>query len=171
MNKTNFTILEDKKTLRMERTFPASQHKLWQAYADPNKLAHWFAPKGWSTEVKAHSFSEGGEYVYVMKCEDKSQGEWYGKTSAGKMAFSKINPEISFMYTDYFTDDKGKVNEELPSSHTVVTLEPIGDDSTKLVVDTYYETKEDLKTVLEMGMEDGYSQTLDKLEELLSKDS
>ncbi len=168
MDKTNFTILDDSKTLRIERTFPASQHQLWQAYADPTMLAQWFAPKGWSTEVKSHDFIEGGEYIYVMKCEDESQGEWYGKTSAGKMAFGKINPEDAFEYTDYFTDDNGTVNEELPSSRTVVTLVPNGDNLTKLTVDTHYDTVEGLKTVLEMGMKEGYAQTLDKLEELLT---
>ena len=167
MDKTTFTILDDNKTLRMERIFPTDKHQLWRAYADTTMLAQWFSPQGWSTEVKLHDFVDGGEYIYVMRCDDKSQGEWYGTTSAGKMVFSRISPEDSFEYTDYFTDDEGNVNDELPSSRSVVTLSTTGDNSTKLTVDTYYETEEGLKTVLEMGMKEGYAQTLDKLEELL----
>jgi hypothetical protein len=34
MNKTNFTISEDKKSLIMERVFQASQHNLWRAYTE-----------------------------------------------------------------------------------------------------------------------------------------
>lgn len=169
MNKTTFTVQPDNKSLVMERQFNVPSDKLWSAYADANLLAQWFSPKGWSTEVKSHVFENGGEYVYIMKCEDESQGEWFGKTSAGKMIFNNVMPKTSFAYTDYFTNDEGEVNKDMPSAHNTVELVEVDPETTLLKVTTSYSTEEELKQVIEMGMQEGYTQTLDKLEELLTQ--
>lgn len=171
MNKTSFTILDDKKTLVMERTFTVTKDRLWNAYASAEMLAQWFSPEGWATDVKEHSFVDGGEYRYVMKCVDEAQKEWFGQTSSGKMVFGGINPKSSFGYTDYFTDENGVINEALPASHSSVELIQQDDNTTTLKVTTNYDTEAALKQVLEMGMEEGYSQTLDKLEELLAENN
>lgn len=168
MNKTRFTIADDKRTLVIERTFNAPKRKLWEAYTKAEKLALWFAPKGWSTEVKKFDFIEGGEWIYVMKCEDKAQAEWFGKTSAGKAVYRDIIPEDSFGYTDYFTDEEGNANKTMPTSESSVHLTENADKTTRLTVTTTYQTEEGLKRVLAMGMEEGYGQTLDKLEEVVT---
>jgi uncharacterized protein YndB with AHSA1/START domain len=167
MNKTKFTVSEDKKSLVMERTFNATQDKLWSAYSDKEMFEQWFAPQGWSVTSKKFNFVNGGENVYVMKCEDEAQGEWFGKTSAGKMVFDKISPKSAFEYTDFFTDDNGVVNAEMPTSTSA--LELIANENTTILrIITTYQTEEGLKQVLEMGMQEGYGQTLDKLEQILS---
>lgn len=165
-NKATFTVSADKTTLQVERTFAISASQLWQAYADPSILSQWFSPRGWVTEVKEHSFSEGGSFAYVMRCVDESQ-DWFGQTSSGKMVFSNIQPETSFEYRDVFTDENGVVNEEMPVSHTIVRITAVGASQAKLNVETRYATPEALQQVLEMGMEAGYGETLDKLELLL----
>lgn len=163
MSNTKFTVSDDKKTLIMERTFKASRSKLWHAYSDADALAKWFGPIGWETEVKNLDFSEGGEWNYVMKCVDKDQGEWYGQESAGKTVFNKIRPQEFMEYTDYFTDNEGNINKEMPASVTELHFIENEDDTTTLKAETHYESAEDLKQVLEMGMEEGYGQTIDKL--------
>lgn len=170
MEKTKFTIEDDKKTLTIERTFQASQSKLWRAYTEKDMFEQWFAPEGWSVKTKKFDFVEGGENIYVMTCEDKAQGEWFGQSSSGKMVFENINPVASFGYTDYFTYEEGVVNESMPSSSSTVELETLENGSTLLRVKTVYATEEGLKQVLEMGMREGYAATLDKLEKLLVGD-
>ncbi len=167
MNKTNFTISEDKKSLIVERSFRASQHNLWRAYTEKELFEQWFAPQGWTVTTKKFDFVEGGENIYVMRCEDKAQGEWYGQVSAGKMVFSNIHPEDSYEYEDFFTDEAGVVNESLPGSKSSVQLSEQSDGSTLLRVTTSYATADALQQVIEMGMEEGYGQTLDKLEQIL----
>lgn len=169
MDKTNFTISDDNKTLVMERTFNAPKTKIWKAYSDAEALATWWGPEGWETEVKHLEFVEGGHWLYVMKCVDVNQGEWFGQTSAGKAVYENINPEDSFEYVDYFSDENGQVNEEMPASHSVLTLTDNEDGSTTMVVKTSYETEEALKQVVEMGMKEGYAQTLDRLEAFVTE--
>lgn len=167
MSKTNFIISDDKKSLVMERAFGVSQHNLWRAYTEKELFEQWFAPEGWTVITKKFDFVEGGENIYVMKCEDKSLGEWYGQVSAGKMVFSNIQPEDSYDYEDFFTDEVGVVNESLPGSKSSIMLSEQSDGSTLLRVTTSYATADALKQVIEMGMKEGYSQTLNKLEQVL----
>lgn len=169
MNKTTFTVGDDKKTLTMERTFQAPQNKLWRAYSEKELFEQWFAPQGWEVRSDKFDFKEGGENVYLMTCVDKAQGEWYGQTSAGKMVFSDIDPEATFTYADYFTDEAGVVNESMPVSISKLHLRENEDGSTTLRIVTSYDSEADLSQVLEMGMKEGYAQTLDKLEELVAQ--
>lgn len=167
MNKATFTLSPDGKSLRVERTFATTTHKLWMAYADPSLLRQWFSPEGWETEVTKHDFTNGGEFSYVMKCVDESQ-EWFGQKSMGKMIFDKISPESSFEYRDYFIDESGEVNAVMPASHSVVSIVELNPTQSQLIVITTYDSAEALQQVLEMGMEEGYGQTLNKLDEILT---
>lgn len=165
MNDMTFTI--DGNKLIIERTFNADIHKVWQAWEDPEIFAKWWGPKGWSTAVKHSDFAPDGYRLYGMKCEDEQQGDWYGKESWGKMRFEQINRETDFSYTDFFTDDEGNITEGMPSVKTTNQLTPV-EGGTKFVSIGYYDKEEDLKTVMEMGMEEGVRQTWDRLEELLA---
>ena len=70
------------------------------------------------------------------------------------------------MYTDYFSDAEGNVNGDLPS--TEVTLEFIDlDGKTNLINRSEYVSAEALKSVMDMGMLQGITETWDRLEELL----
>lgn len=152
----------------MERTFHTSQDKLWKAHAQKELFEQWFAPKGWEVTATKFIFEDGGENIYVMKCVDKAQGEWYGQSSAGKMVFKNINPQSSFGYTDYFTDLQGNINESMPASDSLVELQELDGGVTLLRVKTTYKSESELKQVLEMGMKEGYAATLDKLEKLVT---
>ncbi len=165
MSDMKFTV--EGNTLKIERTFDASKQSIWAAWADPALFAQWWGPRGWSTTVKEHSFTDGGTLLYGMKCEDEAQGEWYGQESWGKMIFEDVKPYDSFGYTDFFTDNEGTVTEGMPS--TKVTNELIEvENGVRFVSIGYYKTPEDLETVMKMGMEEGVRQTWDRLEEMLT---
>ncbi len=168
MSKTTFTISDDKKSLTIERVFQATKDRLWRAYSEKEVFEQWFAPQGWEVTSNKFEFRNGGENVYLMKCVDKNQGEWFGQVSAGKMVFNNINPKDSFEYQDYFTDEDGVVNESMPSAVSTIELVDNQDGTSTLRAVTVYPTEEGLKQVLEMGMEEGYGQTLDKLEQIIS---
>jgi uncharacterized protein YndB with AHSA1/START domain len=168
MSKTTFTIGEDKKTLIVERTFDAPKAKVWAAHSDPKILARWWGPKGWETTIKHMEFKEGGYWHYGMKCMDQAQGDWYGKTSWGKGVYGKISPQDSFEFTDIFCDENAVPIPDMPVSKSRVTLVE-KDGRTTLVSRTEYATAEALAQVLQMGMQEGYTQTLDNLESVLAQ--
>lgn len=99
---------------------------------------------------------------------DQSQGEYYGRESWGKGVYKEIDEPNKIVYVDYFSDAEGSVDESLPS--TEVTLEFIDvDGKTKLVNRAEYAPAEALKTVMDMGMLQGITETWDRLEERLNE--
>lgn len=167
MNQTTFTVGEDKKTLVVERTFPAARSKVWAAWTTPELFVKWWGPQGWKTTVNHMDFTDGGYLLYVMKCEDPAQGDFYGQTSSGKSTYRNIKAENSFEYIDEFTDEAGNVLPGMPALD--ISLQFSGDgDETKVVSTTVFAKPEDLEQVIAMGMEEGLKQTWDRLEELLA---
>lgn len=166
MSNSIFTILDDKKTLRVQRTFDAPKSAVWSAYTEADKLAQWWGPKGWETEVKEMDFSVGGYWFYCMTCKDEAQGEWFGQSSCGKGVYNAISPEDSFTYTDYFTDENGTITPDMPTSTTKIELTE-EDGKTTINSTSVFESEEALTQVMEMGMEQGFDQTWDNLENFL----
>jgi uncharacterized protein YndB with AHSA1/START domain len=168
MSKTKFTIADDKKTLIVERTYNAPRSKVWRAYSTREMLLKWWGPQGWDTVIKHLDFKDGGTWHYGMKCVDKNQKDWFGMTAWGKFTYANIRPEESFEYTDIFCDEDGNPTPDMPSSHTVITFVEKGGKTT-VTTTTSYANEESLKQVLEMGMKEGLTQTLDKLEAVLAE--
>jgi uncharacterized protein YndB with AHSA1/START domain len=168
MSDMRFSVSDDKKTLIVERSFNAPKHKLWEAHSNPGILAKWWGPKGWETTIKHMEFKEGGYWHYGMKCMDKAQGDWFGKTSWGKGIYGRISPQDSFEYTDVFCDENGVESKDLPASRSSVSFVE-KDGKTTMTTRTTYDTAEALEQVLKMGMQEGYSQTLDNLEAVLAQ--
>jgi uncharacterized protein YndB with AHSA1/START domain len=166
MNETVFSIADDKKTLRVERLFPAGKARVWDAYTKPEILSQWWGPKGWETEIAHFDFTVGGYWHYCMRCVDKAQGDFYGMESWGKGTYTAISAKDSLSYDDAFCNESAEINADMPISSTTVTfVEENG--QTRLISTTSYASEEALQQVLAMGMEEGFKQTLDNLEELL----
>ncbi|WP_042198018.1 SRPBCC domain-containing protein [Paenibacillus camerounensis] len=161
--------LEDK-SLFLEREFNAPRGLVFAAFSQAEHLKHWWGPRGWSLPVCHVDFRKGGVWHYCMKCEDKSQGEFYGMEAWGKAVYSELTPPESIIYTDYFCDEEGHVAEDLPA--TLVTLTFTETDSgTKVICRSDYETADELQKVLDMGMLQGITETWDKLVEHLDSAS
>jgi uncharacterized protein YndB with AHSA1/START domain len=141
---------------------------VWDAFTKPELFIQWWGPRGWQTEVKEFNCTEGGVNHYGMKCLDEAQGEWYGKYSWGKMVFLKINPIDSLDYQDFFVDENAIMQEGMP---VITTHQEFIDENgmTKIISVGTYETEEALKTVIDMGMIQGVTETWDRLDELVTK--
>lgn len=166
MSETKVTKDLEKRELTVERVFDAPRERVWAAYADPEKLAKWWGPRGWETTIKSFDFRPGGEWHYCMKCVDEKQGEFYGQESWGKAVYGEIDEPNIITYTDYFSDAEGNINTEMPASTAIMEFfEEAG--KTRLVVRSVFETSEGLQQVLDMGVVEGLTQTLDRLEEFV----
>lgn len=150
--------------LVLEREFSASKESLFQAFSKAEHLKQWWGPRGWELTVCNLDFREGGVWHYCMKCEDESQGDFFGFESWGKAVYKKIVPNEKIEYIDYFSDADGNESSEMPATLSTLLFQE-HDGKTKLVNRAEYESPEALKTVLEMGMEHGIRETWDRLEE------
>ncbi|MDU5949512.1 MAG: SRPBCC domain-containing protein, partial [Paenibacillus macerans] len=113
--------VENEKVLVLERVFNAPRELVFSMFKEAEHLKHWWGPRGWEVTVCNIDFRPGGVWHYCMKCMDRNQGEFYGMESWGKGVYKEIDEPDRFVYTDYFSDAEGNVNEELPA--TVVAME------------------------------------------------
>jgi uncharacterized protein YndB with AHSA1/START domain len=92
-------MMGDEETKPMEinssRLFNASPETLFNAFADPERLKHWWGPKGFTNTFGAFDFRPGGEWVFTMRGPD-------GTDYPNKKIFLEIHEHelISFQHPD-----------------------------------------------------------------------
>lgn len=158
--------LENKK-LVVEYLANGPLEKVWGAYATQELFEKWWGPEGWETTTKEFTFEPGGRVHYGMKCIDENQGEWFGQTSWGVMDIKEVNDLKSFTYVDYFADEEGAYNTQLPA--LTITNEFIEENGkTKVVSTSYADSAEQIEELIKMGMIEGFSSQLNKLDALFN---
>ncbi|ANY65448.1 ATPase [Paenibacillus sp. BIHB 4019] len=160
-NKLTFKV--DGQVLTMERVFDAPHALVFEAHSTAEHLKHWWGPNGWILSACTVDFRPGGVWHYCMKCIDQNQGDFFGFESWGKAVYKEIVTNEKIAYVDYFSDAEGNESADMPSANVTMTFEATEDGKTKFVSVTRYPTEEALKTVVEMGMEQGISETSDRL--------
>jgi Uncharacterized conserved protein len=165
-NNAMLSRVENDRVLVLEREFKAPRELVYKMFKEPEHLKRWWGPKGWELPVCNIDFRPGGVWHYCMKCVDENQGDFYGMESWGKGVYKDIAEPEMVAYTDYFSDAEGNVNPDLPATEVVLEFIDLG-GRTKLVNRAEYVSAEALKTVLDMGMLQGITETWDRLSEIL----
>ena len=156
----DFLVDEEQKTMTIRKEFAAKRQRVWDCYTKSELLDRWFAPKPLTTETGSMDFREGGHWHYAM-VEPDGNKHW------ARLDYQSINPIDGFEALDGFCDSSGALNPDLPRSHWNVTFTDAGERSMVQTVVTYA-SSDDLKTVVAMGMKDGMTSTLERLDELLA---
>jgi uncharacterized protein YndB with AHSA1/START domain len=152
--------------LTLERVFDAPRELVFKVFSEAEHLKHWWGPRGWTLTVCNVDFRPGGVWHYCMKCIDEKQVDFFGFESWGKAVYEEIVVPEKVIFIDYFSDADGNETEGMPSSQITMTLVEL-EGKTKIISRAEYASAEALKTVMEMGMEQGITETWDRLEEHL----
>lgn len=155
----DFLVDKENNTITVKREFAAKRPLVWDCHTKSELLDKWFAPKPLTTKTKSMDFSEGGHWHYAMV--DPSGAEYWGYTE-----YVNINPIDSYKTLDGFSDESGAINPDLPRANWVVTFTDKGDHTLVQTVVTY-PSLEGMEQVLQMGMKEGLTSTLERLDELL----
>jgi uncharacterized protein YndB with AHSA1/START domain len=140
--------------------------KVWRAYSEKDMFEKWWGPEGWESTAKEFNFTPGGRVHYGMKCVDENQGEWFGQTSWGVMEIEEVSAPNSFTYRDYFSDENGTLNKDMPALK--VTNEFSEEDGkTKIVSTSFADNAEQIEQLVKMGMIEGFSSQLNRLDALV----
>lgn len=162
----NMTVYTEGKTLVMELIFNAPRELVFKAYSEPEHLASWWGPRGWLTEIRKFEFKPEGVWHYCMRCVDRNQGDFYGQESWGKAIYKDIIAPEKIVYIDMFSDENGNAIAEMPE--IFVTMNFIEEDGkTKLTIHSQFALTEALQQVMDMGVVQGTSSQLERLDELL----
>lgn len=143
------------------------KEKVWKAYAEKEWFEKWWGPEGWETTTKEFDFRAGGRVHYGMHCVDKNQGEWYDQYSWGIMEIQRVDEGNSFTYVDYFSDESGTLNHDMPA--LTITNEFIEEGGkTRLISTSFADSAEQIEQLIKMGMVEGFSSQLSKLDQLIA---
>lgn len=155
----DFLVDKEKNTITIKREFAANRQLVWDCYTKSELLDQWFAPRPFTTKTKTMDFSEGGHWLYAMV--DPEGTEYWGR-----MDYLTIQPIENYTALDAFCDENGELNPQLPRANWEVTFRDLDENSLVETVVTY-ETLEALETVIQMGMKEGLTSTLERLDDLL----
>jgi uncharacterized protein YndB with AHSA1/START domain len=155
----------------ISRVFDAPRELVWQCFTDPERMKHWWGPKGLSVAAAKMDLRPGGTYHYGMKAPN-------GSTMWGKFAYREVVPPQRLVFINSFSDEAGGITRH-PMSPTwplemlsVFTFEQQSDGKTKLTIrwSPLNATEEECKTfdTSHDGMRQGWGGTLEQLEAYLS---
>lgn len=160
MSKYQKTVDEKTLTLVIERRFQAPKPRVWDAYSQRELLQQWWSPEHFSTTIKTFEFRQGGRWHYHMTGPD---GTKYWSLAI----YGAIREGVSIEYQDYFSDEQGGRNGSLPATRAHLAF--VADGSGTIVTTTLrFSSLDALRQLLQMGFEQGFASTCDKLDRLLA---
>jgi uncharacterized protein YndB with AHSA1/START domain len=142
----------DELTLHLQRVVPAPRLRVFRAHAEPDELAKWWGPKGFTAPSIEYDLRVGGAYRIAMQ---PPEGELFYLSGE----FRDVDPPSHLTYTFRWEDPDPEDRE------TVVTfsLRDLG-ESTEVTVDQGVFATEGRRALHVQGWTD----TLDRLEELMA---
>jgi len=155
----NFTVNKEAKTVFIKREFAAELSLVWDAFTKQEILDQWWAPKPWISKTKYMDFKVGGRRFYAM-VSPEGQEHW------SIQEYTSISPKTNFKMLNAFADKDE--NPELPGSDWDLKFSE-QNRVTTVSVTIYNESLARMEKMIEMGFKEGFTMTLNILEELLAK--
>lgn len=147
-------------TVVLTRVFDAPRTLLWKAWTDPKMLAQWFGPRGFTSSVPELDVRVGGALRIVMHGPD-------GNDYPMKGVFREVIAPKRLVFTNIAIDAQGN---HLLEGETAVTFSE-KDGKTTLMLETHAVGRVPIATTMLAGMEAGWTQSIDKLEELAAREA
>ena len=95
-------LTEGRGRLFIQRIFAASRDRVWKAWTDPDLIAQWWGPAGFTAPVIEVDLRKGGRYLFSMR---SPVGQEFWSTGV----YREIVPMERLVYTDSFADAEGNV--------------------------------------------------------------
>ncbi|MEO8233916.1 MAG: SRPBCC domain-containing protein [Flavobacterium sp.] len=154
----DFSVDKSTKTVSIIREFDAELSLVWDAYTKQEILDQWWAPKPWESRTKVMNFEVGGRRFYAMVSPE-------GLERWSLQKYTSITLKTNFKVYNAFADKDE--NPELPGSEWDLSFSE-QNGKTKVSVSIYNESLERLEKMIEMGFKEGFTMTMNYLEELLA---
>jgi len=154
----DFTVDKATKTVSITREFDAELSLVWDAFTKKEILDQWWAPKPFASKTKVMDFKVGGRRFYAM-VSPEGQERWVIQK------YTSISPKTNFKFFNAFADENE--NPELPGSNWDHHFSE-QNGRTKVSVTIYNESLERMEKQIEMGFKEGFTMTLNYLEDLLA---
>jgi len=137
--------------IKISRILNAPRELVWETWTDPKHIDKWWGPVGFSTETHEIKVQEGSKWLYTMHGPN-------GMDFPNEMIYTEVVKPERIVYTN-----------AAPKFDCTVTFEKFS-GKTKLTMSMVFASQEEYNFVVkEHGAIEGQVQTINRLEEHLSK--
>lgn len=164
-DETRLTAEPGEQTIKITRVFDAPREHVWEAWTDPEELAEWWGPSGYTLPHCEIDLEPGGAWHFCMR---SPEGEEYWCKSVYREV---VEPE-RLVYVDSFSDEDGNVvdptefgmSEGFPAEPLVTVLFEEDEGQTEVTVRYEVATATDAERA---DMRTGFDESLDRLADVL----
>jgi uncharacterized protein YndB with AHSA1/START domain len=160
MTVTDVRTSTDDLTIVFTCEFDASPEQVWRLWADPRLLERWWGPPSHPATVTEHDLVPGGLVRYHMTGPD-------GETYPGGFRFTQVEPPTTLAFEDFFADEAGQPDPDMPTSTTRVQIEGATDGTTRMTLTSTSPSLDAMNQLLEMGAVEGMTAALGQIDTLL----
>ncbi len=161
MMKNEVTTPLSEREFVLERVFNAPRELVFTAFSACEHVAHWWGPTGWTLPVCEMDFRPGGRLVLLYARAG-------GRRCLRQATYREIVKPERIVYTDAFADTDGNVQTQMPQMIITLTFTE-HNGKTTLTNHVEFASVADKEATLGMGMVEGLTQTLDRLEVYLAQ--
>ena len=154
----DFLLDKTSQTVTITRVFDASLEQVWNAFTTAEILDQWVAPKPFTSKTKYMDFTVGGRRFYAMISPD-GQERWI------LQRYLAITPLSNFKLFNTFAD-KDETPEITGSEWDYTFIEYNQQTVVRIVI--YNESLERMERMIEFGFKEGYTMSMENLENVLS---
>ena len=150
----------DALTITIVADFTAPLTRLWDAYNDPRQIERFWGPPSYPATFLRHDAAPGGRSVYKMTgpAGDEHYGCW---------EWTDVAPGASFDIIDWFADETGAPNTDLPPTRATFAFEAT-DTGSRLTTISRFDSLEQLQQLLEMQMLEGTKEAMAQIDDVLA---
>ena len=148
----------------ISRDFDAPRELVWKSWTEPERLKHWWGPKGFVVHTCKVDLRPGGRFHYGMSAPD-------GSDMWGRFVYREIDPPRRLVFIDGFANEDGTPNDDFPRNEGRVTIEPIEAGRTRMSIQSRFPSTEAMQQVLGMGMEEGLTQAVGQIDAILAEEA
>jgi len=143
--------------LRITRVYDAPVKAVWDAWTDPEQVAQWWGPRGFTITTHSKDLRPGGHWTYTMHGPD-------GVDYPNSTKYFEVEPERKLVY------DHG-ANDDRPPLFRVTALFSESRGKTTMDMTMTLATPEAAEEIRKMVKKAGGESTWDRLAEYLEKET
>lgn len=154
----------DSLSMTVMAEFEATPERVWRLWADPRQLERWWGPPTYPATFTAHDLTPGGRVEYHMTGPEGDQPRGYWEVE-------EVDEPHSLVFRDGFANDDGTANPDMPVATATVAIEDIGEGRTRMSIAHIFPDTQSMEQVLAMGMEEGLTQAIGQIDDILAGDT
>ncbi len=171
-NKTVNAVDPNQPLFVLTRIFNAPPALVFQAWTDPRHMAQWWGPHHFTNTVCDLDVRPGGKWRIVMRGPDgvdhPAKGVYREVTPPSRLVMTIDHSELPDPWHNMIHPNRDKTKPKILEVIATVTFEEY-EGKTKLTNTLTFESVAVRDAMLKMGMNEGWSQSFERLDKLLTK--